>query len=115
MSIHRKDCINVVNMPEQDRARLIEAEWGNTNNIGNTSYMTDISVYGRDRSGLLVDISKIFTEEQISISRMNVRTSKSGTATIEIGFDIKSKEELNRICNKISRVESVLSVERSIG
>lgn len=115
VSIHRTDCINVVNMPEVDRVRLIEAEWGNTENIGNTRYMTDISVYGRDRSGLLVDISKIFTEEQISISRMNVRTSKSGTATIEIGFEIKSKEELGRICSKISRVESVLSVERSVG
>lgn len=115
VSIHRTDCINVLNLPEYDRVRLIEAEWGNSDNVGNASYTTEISVYGRDRSGLLVDISKIFTEEQISISKMNVRTSKSGTATIEIGFDIHSKDELNRICNKISRVESVLSVERSVG
>lgn len=115
ISIHRTDCVNVVNMPEGDKVRLIEAEWGNPNQTSNASYTTEISVYGRDRSGLLVDVSKIFTEEQISISKMNVRTSKSGTATIEIGFDIHSKEELNRICNKISRVESVLNVERRIG
>ena len=115
ISIHRTDCVNVENMPENDKVRLIEAEWGNPNQTSSVSYATEISVYGRDRSGLLVDISKIFTEEQISISKMNVRTSKTGTATIEIGFDIHSKDELNRICNKISRVESVLNVERRIG
>ncbi len=116
VSIHRTDCVNIMHLPEADRARLIEAEWGSTDsNLSDTSYTTVISVYGNDRSGLLVDISKIFTEEQINISRVNVRTSKNGTASIELGFDIHSKEELNRICNKISRVPDVLNVERSVG
>lgn len=27
VSIHRTDCINVINLPEFDRVRLIDAEW----------------------------------------------------------------------------------------
>ena len=116
VSIHRTDCVNIINLPEFDRERLIEAEWGSTDStLNGASYTTEISVYGNDRSGLLVDISKIFTEEQISIDKMNVRTSKNGTASIDIGFEIHSKEELSRICNKVSRVPDVLNVERSVG
>lgn len=27
ISIHRTDCVNILSMPEGDRARLIDAEW----------------------------------------------------------------------------------------
>ncbi|MCQ4991472.1 DUF5913 domain-containing protein, partial [[Clostridium] symbiosum] len=27
ISIHRTDCINVINLPEEERERLIDAEW----------------------------------------------------------------------------------------
>ena len=47
------------------------------------------------------------------MTAMNVRTSKQGTATITISFDISSVEELNRIIDKLRQIESVLDIERS--
>ena len=63
----------------------------------------------------LVDISKIFTERNIDMTQMNVRTSKQGTATISITFEISSKEELQKIAEKLYQVESILDVERATG
>lgn len=76
-------------------------------------YSTEIKIYGNNRTGLLVDISKTLTERNIDVTSMNVRTSKQGTATITISFDISSVEELNKIIEKLRQIESVLDIERS--
>ena len=57
----------------------------------------------------------MFTEKQIDITSMNVRTSKQGKATISMSFDIHGVEELNRLIDKIRQIESVLDIERSAG
>ena len=62
-----------------------------------------------------MDISKIFTERQINMTSISVRTSKQGTATISIAFEIGGKEELQKIAEKLYQVESVLDVERATG
>lgn len=116
ISIHRTDCINVLNLSELDRVRLMDAEWHTSakdKNLG--SYSAEITVYGHNRSGLLVDISKIFTERKIDITSMNVRTSKQGTATLMISFGVGSKDELNALIEKIRQVESVIDIDRTTG
>ena len=116
ISIHRTDCINMINLPEDERARLIDAEWQKPEmDSGSTTYSTEIKVYANNRIGLFVDISKVFTERQIDIKSMNVRTTKQGMATIIMTFDIHGVEELNRLTDKIRQIESVLDIERSTG
>ena len=108
VTIHRTDCINIINMSLEDRERLIDAEWQAESAGDGEQYTAEINVYANNRTGLLVDISKIFTERKIDITSMNTRTSKQGRATINIAFDIKSKEELGSLVEKIRQVESCL-------
>ena len=116
VSIHRTDCINVINLPEEDRVRLIDAEWNAVEEKETSElYSAEIKIYANNRSGVLLDISKIFTENNIDVASMTVRTSKQGTATISVGFEIKGVEQLRFIVNKIRNVESVLDVERTTG
>lgn len=117
VSIHRTDCINLMNLPEEDRARLIEAEWSNSIGVvpDNELYAAEIKIYANNRSGVLVDVSKVFTENMIDVTSMTVRTSKQGTATISVGFDIKGVEQLRTIVAKLRNVESVLDIERTTG
>lgn len=99
-----------------DRVRLIDAEWqADIKDKSPGSYSAEITVYGTNRSGLLVDISKIFTERKIDITSMNVRTSKQGTATLLISFGVSSKDELNSLIEKIKQVESVIDIDRTTG
>ena len=116
VSIHRTDCINIINLPELERVRLIDAEWQQTEekNSGE-KYFAEIKIYANNRNGLLADISKALTEKNIDILSMNTRTSKQGLATLATSFEISSREELNRIIDKIRTVESVIDIERTTG
>ena len=116
VSIHRTDCINVINLPEDERGRLIDAEWQVAENPTSTEqYSTEIQIFANNRIGLFADISKVFTEKQIDITSMNVRTSKQGRATIIMTFDIHGTEELNRITDKIRQIDGVLDIQRTTG
>ena len=114
VTIHRTDCINVMNLPESERDRLLEAEWA-PGQQEDSSYTVGEIIYANNRTGLLVDISKIFSERRIDLTAMNVRTSKNGTATIDMNFHVRSREQLRELNEKIRQVESVLEVRRSMG
>lgn len=114
ISIHRTDCINVINLSDIDRVRLIDAEWQNTEGESGR-YMAEIKIYGNNRTGLLVDITKIFTERHIDINAIHSSTSKQGIATITLSFGTKGREELNSLVDKIRQVESVIDIERTRG
>ena len=116
VSIHRTDCVNIINLPENERVRLIDAEWQEPEGDSSKErYTTEIQIYANNRIGMFVDISKVFTERQIDITSMNVRTSKQGKATIIMTFDIHGIEELNRLTDKLRQIEGVLDIERTAG
>lgn len=115
ISIHRTDCVNVLNLPEIERARIIDAEWQVPEHAANEKYVAEIKIYANNRNGLLADISKALTEKNIDILTMNTRTNKQGLATLQTTFEIMSREELNRIIDKIRGIESVIDVERTAG
>lgn len=116
ISIHRTDCINVINLPEEERGRILDAEWQQPETTtGREKYSTEIKIFANNRIGMFVDISKVFTERQIDITSMNVRTSKQGKATITMTFDIHGIEELNKLSDKLRQIEGVLDIERTAG
>ena len=69
-------------------------------------------IYAYNRMGVVLDISKIFTENDIDVKSMNVRVSKQDKATIEMGFETHGVEQLNRIVKKIRGVESIIDIDR---
>lgn len=114
--MHRTDCINIINLSEEERARLIDAEWDiSEDKKGNELYTAEIKIYANNRNGVLLDVSRIFTENKVDVTSMNVRTSKQGTATISVGFEIRGVEQLNAIVAKLRNVESVIDIERTTG
>ena len=116
VSIHRTDCVNIINLPEDERSRMIDAELQMAEGAGsNEQYSTEIKIFANNRIGMFADISKVFTEKQIDITSMNVRTSKQGKATIIMTFDIHGTDELNRLTDKIRQIEGVLDIERTTG
>ena len=116
ISIHRTDCVNVINISDLDRSRLIDAEWQKLDyeNSGE-KYIADIRIFANNRTGLIVDISKILTEKKIDVKTMNCRTNKQGTATLELGFEISGVNALKELTEKLRNVEGVLDIERTTG
>ena len=114
ISIHRTDCINVLNLSDFERQRLLEAEWQQEATQG-AKYFAEITIYANNRNGLLADISKTLTEKNIDILSMNTRTSKNGIATLATSFEVSSKEELNALIEKLRNIDSVVDIERTTG
>ena len=116
MSIHRTDCVNMIHLTGPERARLISAEWESPEEgAGKASYMAEIKIYAEDKQGLLMELSKVFTEMEIDVKSMNVRTSKQAKATIEMGFIVHGREQLAKIIEKLRQIPTVIDIERSVG
>ena len=116
VSIHRTDCINIINLPDLERVRLIDAEWeGTADDVAEGKYLADIKIYANNRNGLLADISRTLSEKNIDIISMNTRVNKQGLATLSTSFEISSREELIRIVDKLKSIESVIDIERATG
>lgn len=116
VSIHRTDCINILHLSDMERARLIDAEWQHGAEEGaNGLYLAEIKIFGNNRTGLLVDITRVFTEREIDINSIHSKTSKQGIATISIAFNTRGKDELRSVIEKIRQIDSVLDIERTTG
>ena len=116
MSIHRTDCVNMLHLSAAERERLIDAEWGDTSDTeGGGQYLAELKMYADDRQGLLMDVTKVFTEEKIDVKSVNIRTSKKGTATLDMGFIVQGREQLEVVIKKLRQIESVIDIERTTG
>ena len=115
ISIHRTDCINIVSLPESESVRLIDAEWQAGEEQKKERYIAELKIFANDRKGLLVDVSKAFTEKNIGIISLNTRTNKQGQATMQISFEVSGREELARMIDKLSGIESVIDIVRTTG
>ena len=113
VSLHRTDCVNMINLPEMERNRLIEASWAEDQSSHEGKYNTEIVIYAHNRVGILSDLSKIFTENDIDVLSINSRTSKNEIATITMAFQINSTDELNNIIAKIRQIDSIIDIERT--
>ena len=106
----------MINLSEMEKERLIDAEWQHDEeSIGNGLYRAEIKIYGNNRTGLLVDITRVFTEREIDINAVHSKTSKQGIATIDLSFSTKGREELTSLIEKLRQVESVIDIERTAG
>ena len=116
VSIHRTDCINIINLSDMERERLIDAEWQHDEvSVSSGLYLAEIKVFCNNRTGLLVDITRAFTEREIDINAIHSKTSKQGIATIDISFNTKGKAELTSVIDKLRQIDSIIDIERTTG
>ena len=116
VSIHRTDCVNMINISEMDRARLLDAEWlAPSEDETNKLYSAEINIYVADKMGVLVEVAKVLQENEINVTSMSSRTAKNNTATINVGFSVRSVTQLNKVIDKLRNLECVYDIERTTG
>ena len=117
VTIHRTDCINVINLTNDERARLINAEWDTSFARGdsNTSYLAEVRVTANDRVGLILEISRMLADDDISVKGFNVRTTKDMLAIFNITMEIRTKEQLERVVSHLKHLKDIIEVERVSG
>lgn len=111
ISIHRKDCINMLSLPESDMCRLIEVNWDSDK--ASMTFDAAITVLAEDRKGLFADISKICEDLDVNINGANAKSDKTGLCTMNFVLGINNTADIDKLTNKVRQVKGVLDVYRS--
>ncbi len=111
ISVHRKDCSNVVSLPEAEKARFIEVEWEDMK-MGK-SYNADICILCYDRKGILSDISKVCEDMDIHLTGVNAKSTKDGMVNMTISLSISSTSEMQKVQRNIRLIDGVVQVYRA--
>jgi len=114
VSIHRTDCVNMINLTDEERARLIEAEWQFIEKVAsNMLYKAELQIDAEDRRGMLVDVSRVLTDEGVPIRNLNARTTSNHLSIFNITIEIRNAEQLNLLTTKLLNVKGVYDVRRT--
>jgi GTP pyrophosphokinase len=108
VSIHRSDCPNVAELLA-DEGRIIDVEWAQDTK---SSYTASIQIIANERSGLLMDISQLLVNLNISIKAMTAKTDKNNIVTTQLSFDVTSTDQLAVIIKNMRKIKSVTEVYR---
>ena len=108
VSIHRKDCPNIGDLM-LDPDRIVEARWAGD---AKSSYTASIQVEGQERTGLLMEVSQVLANMNISIVTMSAKTDKNDIVWVQLSFDVVSAEQLDNILKSIGKIRGVNRVYR---
>ncbi|MDD2483581.1 MAG: bifunctional (p)ppGpp synthetase/guanosine-3',5'-bis(diphosphate) 3'-pyrophosphohydrolase [Eubacteriales bacterium] len=111
ISVHRKDCINMISLPEEERQRFIDVEWNSQK--PNMSYNADIHILAEDRKGLFSDISRICEEMDVHIAGVNAKSGKENIANITMTLSLSNTGELAKVLRQLRNVPGVADVYRA--
>jgi GTP pyrophosphokinase len=110
VTIHRRDCRNILKMNGSSRGRLINVEWGEQ---VHETYPVDISLETIDRQDLLRDILTVMSNEKININAVHTQSNKlDNTAHMEMSIEVASVAQLSRVLNRLGQLNNVLEVRR---
>lgn len=110
VSVHRKDCPNMVSLPEEEKERFIDVEWEQN---AHESYEADITIIAEDRKGLFSDISKVCENAGTDITSVNARADKDGNATVALTVMISNIGQIGKLTLAMKSIEGVYEVFRS--
>ena len=111
ISVHRRDCSNIVALPEHEKARFIKVDWEDLK--AGKAYNTDICIIGTDRKGMLSDISRVCEDMDIHLSGVNAKSGRDGSLTMTITLSISSTQEMQKVQRSLRNIEGVTQVYRA--
>ena len=110
VTVHRADCVNVVNAADPER--IVEVEWERG---GRQLYPVGIKIEAWDRTGLLRDIAAVIAESKINLSGADVQVYDDRTAVISTIVEIQSLTQLSRLLERLEAIRDVHTVAREAG
>lgn len=110
VTIHRKDCANILRYISLSPERLVEVDWGKGSS---RVYPVEIQVKAFDRQGLLRDVSAILANEKINVIAVNTLSDKKEhTANMILTLEVDDLDKLSKLLIKINSLPNVLEVRR---
>ena len=107
IAVHRADCKS---LQAEDEERLVELEW---ESAGPTTYPVTVRIEGRDRPGLLADITRVLAEDHVNILAADVRSDSDGNALVNATLALASVDHLTHAISRIEALRDIDAVSRA--
>lgn len=110
VSIHRRDCPNILHALNNDDQHLIEVSWGGPEQ---DVYCVDIQIIAYDRKGLLHDITALLSNEKINVTAVNTKSdSSTHEAKMRLSLEIENLARLSKLLARINELPNVHQARR---
>jgi GTP pyrophosphokinase len=109
VSVHRRDCVNILRLPDEKRSRLVAVSWGEEP----PTQAVDLLVEAQDRPGLLRDVSTVFANANVNLLAVQTRTNPiDRTVRMELTAEVESLSQLSGLFDRIQSLQNVYAVRR---
>lgn len=109
VTIHKRDCRNVLQMSAEERVRLIEVSWGETEQ----TFQVQVAISVYDRPGLVRDVTSVIADLDINLAGISSsKRDRYNIMTVYVTLDIPNLATLARVLAKIGKIQNVIEVKR---
>lgn len=112
VSIHKKDCVNVVNASSEDQARWVKAEWAE--NAVQEKFKSTLDIIAQSRESLIADVSIALANMHIPIHSLMAKELKDNHSVIQVTIDVADLKQLNSLINTLGNIRGVEEIKRTI-
>lgn len=110
VSIHRKDCRNLLQLATDEPERIIQVDWGEA---PQQTYTVEVIIEAIDRSGLLRDVTAILDAAHINVTAMQTLSDKGQhTVDMVITIEIRDFAHLSHILSRFNQLPNIASARR---
>lgn len=113
ISVHRRDCVNMLTLPEEEKLRMIEVEW-DTHDSQGSCYNVDICILAEDRRGLFSELSRVCEDMDVNITGVNAKSAKEQIVNITMTLSISNTGQMEKLLRALKNVQGVADVYRAI-
>lgn len=107
ISVHRKDCVNIVNNTQEER--LIRVEWDKPES---TNFYAKLEVVSLDRKGYLATLAELIAKEGLNVVGLNAKANVDRTFRISVSIEITDVDQIGTLMLKIRQMKGTLDVYR---
>ncbi|MFA5983898.1 MAG: bifunctional (p)ppGpp synthetase/guanosine-3',5'-bis(diphosphate) 3'-pyrophosphohydrolase [Methylococcaceae bacterium] len=110
ITIHRKDCANILGLNADKKNRLIPVNWGNQK----TSHSVPIVIKAHSAHHVLNDVSQILAKARIHIIEALLNTHSDFSATLNLTILVENTDQLGEVLSKINCLPNIQEALRKI-
>ncbi len=111
VSVHRVDCLNMINLQRKEPERVVEVEWTSAKGL----FMVKIQVEALDRPHLLSDVTRVLSDHGVNILSGSIATGSDRVATSQFSFEMADPQHLNTLLSAVRKIDGVFDVYRLTG
>ena len=113
VSIHKQDCVNVLNSPAENEGRWVRAEWAS--NVTSEKFKSTIDITSQPRDTLLADVTILLSNMHIPMHALVAKESKDHSVIlIQVTVEVNGVDQLSYLLNSLRAIKGVEEVRRTI-